>query len=140
MKDVSTLHAGNILDNHDLILTLEQAKASAVDIAEKLETAKGAALEIQDARVKYTPAAKRGALLFFAMASLATIANMYEFSLASFLTVYKTTLETSRKEPGLDARLRAIVEAATLDVYNYTCLGLFERHKLVFSFQVWLPC
>lgn len=35
----------------------------------------------------------------------------------------------------LDNRLRFIVEALTLDIYNYTCLGLFERHKLMFSFQ-----
>lgn len=107
-----------------------------MDIAEQLETARGTAREIEDARVKYTPAAKRGATLFFAMASLANIINMYECSLSSFLGVYKATLETSRKDPGLEARLRAIVEAATMDVYNYTCLGLFENHKLVFSFQV----
>jgi dynein heavy chain len=25
-----------------------------------------------------------------------------------------------------------------MDVYNYTCLGLFERHKLMFSFQMTL--
>ena len=36
----------------------------------------------------------------------------------------------------LEARLRNIVEALTYDVYDYTCLGLFESHKLMFSFQV----
>ena len=38
--------------------------------------------------------------------------------------------------PSLEARLRNIVEALTFDVYNYTCLSLFESHKLMFSFQV----
>lgn len=38
--------------------------------------------------------------------------------------------------PSLEARLRNIVEALTFDVYNYTCLSLFECHKLMFSFQV----
>lgn len=32
--------------------------------------------------------------------------------------------------------LRNIIEALTFDVYNYTCLGLFESHKLMFSFQM----
>ncbi len=41
--------------------------------------------------------------------------------------------------PSLEARLRNIVEALTFDVYNYTCLSLFECHKLMFSFQVSTP-
>jgi dynein heavy chain, axonemal len=128
--------AGNILDNHELISTLEQAKMSAVDIAEKLKKAKVTAQEIEEVRVRYSEAAKRGAVLFFVMASLANITNMYEYSLASFLTVYNSTLTTSKKDPTLDIRLRNIIEATTYDVYNYTCLGLFEKHKLMLSFQV----
>lgn len=127
---------GNILDNHDLISTLEQAKASAVEIAEKLKQAEVTAQEIDEVRVKYTPAAQRGAVLFFVMAGLANITNMYEYSLASFLTVFTNTLATSKRDASLEGRLRNIIEAATYDVYCYTCLGLFERHKLMFSFQV----
>ena len=36
----------------------------------------------------------------------------------------------------LEGRLRNVIEALTYDVYSYTCLGLFERHKLMFSFQM----
>lgn len=61
---------------------------------------------------------------------------MYEYSLASFLTVFTKTLATSKRDASLDGRLRNIIEAATYDTYCYTCLGLFERHKLMFSFQV----
>ena len=132
--------AGNILDNAELISTLERAKASAVDIAEQLATAKATARDIDDARVKYNAAAQRGSILFFAMASLANITNMYEYSLASFLTVFNATLATSKRDPNLEGRLRNIVDAATYDVYNYTCLGLFERHKLMFSFQARSRC
>jgi dynein heavy chain, axonemal len=70
------------------------------------------------------------------MASLSNITNMYECSLASFLAVYHNTLTTSKKDPNLEGRLRNIIEATTYDVYNCTCLGLFEKHKLMFSFQV----
>lgn len=124
------------MDNHELIATLEQAKASAVDIAEKLHQANATAQEIDEVRMKYTPAAKRGAVLFFVMAGLANITNMYEYSLAAFLTVFTNTLATSKRDASLEGRLRNIIEAATYDVYGYTCLGLFERHKLMFSFQV----
>jgi hypothetical protein len=107
-----------------------------VDIAEKLQQAKLTAKEIEDARVKYSGAARRGAVLFFVMVGLANVNKMYEYSLSSFLTVFSNTLATSKKDALLEARLRNIIEATTSDVYNYTCLGLFEKHKLMFSFQV----
>lgn len=90
------------------------------------------AKEIDDVRVKYTAAARRGAILFFVMAGLANVTNMYEYSLSSFLTVFSNTLETSKKDATLEGRLKNIIEASTSDVYNYTCLGLFEKHKLMF--------
>ena len=119
-----------------MIATLEKAKASAVDIAEKLQQAKLTAKEIDDVRVKYTGAARRGAVLFFVMAGLANVNKMYEYSLSSFLTVFSNTLATSKKDASLETRLKNVIEATTSDVYNYTCLGLFEKHKLMFSFQV----
>ncbi len=50
--------------------------SQAVEIADKLEASKVTAAEIEEARVRYSPAAKRGAILFFVMASLAAITNM----------------------------------------------------------------
>ncbi|DBA95316.1 TPA: Dynein heavy chain cytoplasmic [Trebouxia sp. C0006] len=128
--------SGNILDNQELIGTLEEAKSKAVEITQKLAEASATASQIEEVRARYKPAALRGAVLFFVLASLAAISNMYEYSLASFLAVFSLTLDTSKKAPSLEARLRNIVEALTFDVYNYTCLSLFECHKLMFSFQM----
>ena len=127
---------GNILDNEELINTLEETKLKATEIAEKLEKANETAEEIDVVRSRYTPAAKRGAVLFFVMDSLSAILNMYEYSLGSFLTVFGASLSKSKKDSNLDVRLRNIIEALTFNVYNYTCLGLFEKHKLMFSFQM----
>jgi len=41
----------------------------------------------------YTDVAKRGAILFFAMTSLSSISSMYEYSLTSYLVVFKGGLE-----------------------------------------------
>ncbi|KAL3146422.1 Dynein heavy chain cytoplasmic [Trebouxia sp. C0010 RCD-2024] len=128
--------SGNILDNQELIGTLEEAKSKAVEISQKLAEASATASQIEEVRAKYKPAALRGAVLFFVLASLAAISNMYEYSLASFLAVFSLTLDTSKKAPSLEARLHNVVEALTFDVYNYTCLSLFECHKLMFSFQM----
>lgn len=80
---------GNILDNQELIATLESAKEKAVDISHKLTTAKATAKDIEEARVRYSPVATRGAVLFFVMAGLSAVNNMYEYSLAAFLKVFK---------------------------------------------------
>ncbi len=94
------------------------------------------AAEIEETRVRYSPAAKRGAILFFVIAGLSAITNMYEYSLASFLVVFNGSLHSSRRDASIEGRLRNIIETLTYDVYSYTCLGLFERHKLMLSFQM----
>jgi len=135
LKELSSA-TGNILDNQELITTLENTKQKAVEISEKLAQANETAAEIEMVRVRYVPAAKRGAILFFVIANLSAINNMYEYSLASYLQVFQLTLDTSKKDASLEGRLRNIIEALTYDVYNYTCLGLFEMHKLMLSFQL----
>lgn len=36
----------------------------------------------------------------------------------------------------MEGRLTAMTDTLTGDAYSYTCLGLFERHKLMLSFQM----
>lgn len=36
----------------------------------------------------------------------------------------------------LSNRLRNMIATITVQLYDYTCLGIFERHKLMFSFQM----
>ncbi|EFJ08822.1 hypothetical protein SELMODRAFT_131043 [Selaginella moellendorffii] len=127
---------GNILDNEELLTTLENTKLKASEISHKLKLARDTSVEIDQLRLRYSPAAKRGAILFFVMSGLSAINNMYEYSLASFLQVFEISLATSKREPTLDSRLRSIIDAVTYDVYNYTCTGLFEKHKLMLSFQL----
>ena len=127
---------GNILDNNELIATLENTKSKAVEIQGKLQLAEQTKTEISVARSVYKPVAKRGSILYFAEAGLVTINSMYEISLDSFLGVFKTSLETAKKDNNLDGRLRNMIDTIMRQVYDYTCTGIFERHKLMFSFQM----
>ncbi|KAK9868729.1 hypothetical protein WJX84_008574 [Apatococcus fuscideae] len=127
---------GNILDNTVLISTLEEAKAKAVEISDKLKESAKTAGEIEQARAQFKPAAVRGAVLFFVMEGLAAISYMYQHSLSSFLDVFNMTLDTSDKAADLAQRLKNILEALTWDIFSYVCLGLFEQHKLMFAFQI----
>ena len=127
---------GNILDNSDLIETLNQTKETSTAIKAKVEQAEFTKAEISKARLGYTPVAKRGSILYFVMASLSTISSMYETSLDSFLGVFNKALDHAKKDVVLDNRLRNMSESVMRDVYDYTCTGIFERHKLMFAFQM----
>lgn len=127
---------GNILDNQELIATLENTKAKAVEIQGKLQQAEQTKDDISVARSVYKPVAKRGSILYFAEAGLATINSMYEISLDSFLLVFRAALGIARKDSNLDHRLQNMIDTIMNQIYDYTCTGIFERHKLMFSFQL----
>ncbi len=119
-----------------MIQVLENAKSKSVEIAAALETAKITEADIDSSRESYKDVAKRGAILFFAMQGLSAISEMYEYSLSSYLIVFKNALENSRKDNILQARLKNIKDKLTQLVYEFTCMGIFEKHKLMFSFQM----
>ncbi|GMH67856.1 hypothetical protein TrLO_g3024 [Triparma laevis f. longispina] len=135
LKELSS-SSGNILDNEELIATLDETKTKAVEIQGKLEEAQFTKNEINKARDAYKPVSKRGSILYFAASGLSMINSMYEISLDSFLTQFVTALDNAKRDVVLDNRLRNLINKCTESTYDYTCTGIFERHKLTFSFRL----
>ncbi|KAJ3039942.1 Dynein heavy chain 10, axonemal [Rhizophlyctis rosea] len=127
---------GLMLDNVELIRTLEETKSKATEIGQKLVLANQTSAEVEVSRDGYRPVAKCGAVLFFVLAELSTINPMYEYSLAAFLEVFSLSLHRSKPDAILNKRLAKIIDTLKYAVYNYACTGLFEKHKLMFSFQM----
>ena len=125
-----------MLDNVELVTTLEETKSKAGEVAEKLKLGAKTAIEIDKMRDGYRPAAKRGAILFFVLSEMSTINTMYQYSLAAYLEVFQFSLKKSMPDTILQKRLRNIMDTLTHNVYNYGCTGTFEKHKLLFSFQI----
>jgi dynein heavy chain len=101
-----------------------------------LEVAKATNEDIELNRESYKETAWRGSILFFSIAGLSAISEMYEYSLSSYMIVFMNALSTSRKDSILQNRLRNIKDKLTMLVYDFTCMGIFERHKLMYSFQM----
>lgn len=129
---------GLMLDNVELIRTLEETKSKATEIAQKLVLANQTSAEVEVSRDAYSPVARTGAIFFFLLAELSVINPMYQYSLASYLEVFVNSLKKSKPDPSLTKRLGKIIDTLKYAVYNYACTGLFERHKLMFSFQMTL--
>uniref|UniRef100_T1H2X2 Uncharacterized protein n=1 Tax=Megaselia scalaris TaxID=36166 RepID=T1H2X2_MEGSC len=61
-----------MLDNEELISTLENTKTKASLVTEALKLSAETSKDIEKLRNGYRPAAKRGAVLFFALSDMAT--------------------------------------------------------------------
>ena len=86
LRELAT-STGNMLDNVELISTLEETKSKAIEVGEKLRLGARTAEEIEKNRDSYRMAAKRGAILFFVLSEMSSINTMYQYSLASYLEV-----------------------------------------------------
>jgi len=84
---------GDILENIELIESLEQSKALSTEITQKVEIAKVTEVSINEASENYRPAANRGALVFFMMIELTRIHSYYKFSLDSFIIVINRAID-----------------------------------------------
>ncbi|XP_028292993.1 dynein heavy chain 10, axonemal [Gouania willdenowi] len=135
LRELAT-STGNMLDNTELVHTLKTTKLKAQEVFEKLQLAEKTSEDIDKHRDGYRPAARRGAVLFFALTEMALVNSMYQYSLASYLEVFHYSLRKSLPDASLQKRLENIMNTLTYSVYSYGCKGLFEKHKLLFSFNL----
>lgn len=82
----------DILDNEDLIETLNDSKETSAIIATRLIESEATEKKISETREKYRTVANRGSVLYFVVASLANIDFMYQFSLKYFNQVNNSNM------------------------------------------------
>jgi dynein heavy chain len=128
---------GSLLDDLDLIKTLQQSKVTSDEVSADLEVAAKTQVEINKACEEYRAAATRASLVYFVLYDLSRVDPMYQFSLDTYFTLFRKSINDSRDPSAppenVAERCKVINFFHTLSVYKYTCLGLFERHKLLFS-------
>ena len=79
---------GNILDNEELIIKLEEAKVTSNAVKVRIAEAETTKKEITTAREGYRPVASRGSAIYFVIVQLAAIDSMYQYSLQFFTKLY----------------------------------------------------
>ncbi|KAM4603926.1 dynein axonemal heavy chain 6 [Polymixia lowei] len=127
---------GNILDNEELVQTLQESKVTSEAIKHRLEEAEATELMINAARERYRPVATRGSVVYFVIAGLSEIDPMYQFSLKYFKQLFNSTIETSEKSGVLEERLQILLDQTLLASYANVSRGLFEQHKTIYSFML----
>merc|ERR1712139_108309 len=78
---------GDILDDTELILSLEDAKKTSDEVKEKAVVAQDTEAKINETSEFYRPTGIRGALLFFMLMDLGKMHTFYKYSLDAFVMV-----------------------------------------------------
>ncbi|KPI87221.1 putative dynein heavy chain [Leptomonas seymouri] len=124
---------GNILDNEQLVNTLQEAKSTSESVGNALRLAEETQRDIGAARDRYRPVAQRGATVYSVITELAGLNHMYQNSLDFFKQLFVLTLKQTEKNDDVEQRVTTLLPAVTLRSYNTICRGLFETDKLIFA-------
>lgn len=127
---------GSLLDNVELINTLDQSKTTWEEVNESLRIAEETSKQIEAASEQYRPCSVRSAILYFVLNDLAAIDPMYQFSLDAYNELFLLSIKNSTRSSSLPERIKSLNDYHTYAVYKYAARGLFERHKLLLSLQV----
>ena len=108
-----------MLDDLDLLSTLQSSKATAISIEESLVVSVKTEQEIDLAREEYRPCAERAAILFFVLNDMSLIDPMYQFSLDAYITLFMLSIDKSPKSLKLAERIESLNEYHTFALYKY---------------------
>ncbi|XP_058542508.1 cytoplasmic dynein 2 heavy chain 1 isoform X7 [Neofelis nebulosa] len=131
---------GNILENKDLIESLNQTKASSALTQESLKESYRLQISLDQERDAYLPLAESASKMFFIISDLAKINNMYRFSLAAFLRLFQRALHNKQfsncnlqDSESTERRIQSLISSLKHMVYEYICRCLFKADQLMFA-------
>jgi dynein heavy chain len=125
-----------LLDDVDLINTLESSKMTSEEIKIKIEESTKLEEVIEQTRNQYKSVSIRGSILFFVIKDLSIIDPMYQYSLQYVKGLFNKAMQSSPESADLQKRLTNLINQITRMIFTNVCRGLFEAHKLIFSFLI----
>jgi dynein heavy chain 2 len=141
---------GNLLENTTLIESLTRTKEKSAEIEEALVKSAEASIKLDEQREVYRPFAYAGAKLYFLVKHLQNINHMYQFSLNSFLILFKQALSSSSSSSSADAssssdrkgkssteeRLKLLIADMEIRVLYYVGRALFKADRPMFALHL----
>jgi dynein heavy chain len=136
LAQLAAADPATILDNKELIESLEKTKETSRVIKEQQAIAKETEININNLREVYRRVAAEGAMLYFLLIQLNVVDAMYQYSLESFQTFFFKAIDRTEQFEDEEPRVIALRECIRMTIYQWVSRGLFERHKMIFMAQL----
>ncbi|GAB6032228.1 Cytoplasmic dynein 2 heavy chain 1 [Chamberlinius hualienensis] len=127
---------GDILENSELLDSLNQTKANCKTITESLNEFKQVQQSITEERNTYLPLVEFGGRLYFAVCDLVKINELYCVSLGTFLNLFREALSVTKESGDFGNRIKSVITKFQTLVYNYIARSLFKADHLTFALHL----
>jgi dynein heavy chain 2 len=127
---------GNILENKALLDSLNETKAKSSTITQSLLESVELQKTLNKERDAYLSLAEYSSDLFFIVSSLSKLNNMYQFSLSSFVRLFKRALCNKEHMGNTELRLRSLKSTFESLIYQSVCRSLFKADCLMFALHL----
>ncbi|KEY71002.1 hypothetical protein S7711_00838 [Stachybotrys chartarum IBT 7711] len=124
---------GNILDDDNVIETLETLKTEAAEISDKMRNTEGVMAEVEEITQQYSVIAKSCSAVFAVLEQLHYLNHFYQFSLQYFLDIFQSVLHGNKNlasETNHNVRRDIIVKDLFVNTFKRTSLGLLQRDRI----------
>eukprot|EP00210_Caulerpa_lentillifera_P003221 g3076.t1 len=138
--DALAASTGNLLDNKDLIFSLDDAKTQSIELKKDILNLSQFKRSIESERDKYRPAAERVTGVFLSLSSLHRLNHVYRFGVDVLFHLYKQSLERSVSDKSSqinsDHQVATIVKAFLHILHSYTSLVVTKGDYLFYAFHL----
>ena len=127
---------GNILDDDNVIETLETLKKEAGEISRKMVETEGVMTEVENVTLNYSIIARSCSAVFAVLEQLHHINHFYQFSLQYFVDIFNAVLYQNKQlaqEKEHTARVQIILRSLFVTTYQRTSLGLAHKDRITLA-------
>ncbi|ODV98401.1 hypothetical protein PACTADRAFT_20118, partial [Pachysolen tannophilus NRRL Y-2460] len=122
---------GNILDNDEIINTLEILKHDSTDISKKMEETSHIMEKMDSILVQYYPLASSCSSLYIMLDSFKNANRFYQFSLGYFVELLTCVLNSERNLDPRHNKVDDLVKKLYQEVYSRTALSLLHEDRVI---------
>ncbi|SPN99639.1 probable dynein heavy chain, cytosolic [Cephalotrichum gorgonifer] len=127
---------GNILDDDNVIETLETLKTEAAEISAKMADTEGVMAEVEEITQQYSVIAKSCSAVYAVLEQLHYLNHFYQFSLQYFVDIFHSVLHNNKHLTGLSdysERRDVIVKDLFINAFKRTALGLLQQDRVTLA-------
>ncbi|SBS80798.1 dynein heavy chain, putative [Plasmodium ovale] len=132
---------GNILDDDNVISTMEKLKVQAAEASKEVSIAEEVMVEIENVSNQYLFLAQGSARIYFILQHLCNIHFLYQYDLNFFLNLMKDMLNdqvhlSKVKKTDYEERLKVLSHLLFSLTYHRVARGLLQEDRYVFGLQL----